>query len=137
MSEGSNIVWKIFWICWIWFLSNFLLIFLLRFHYLCSSSFKPNVLMLCLTWFWIFKNYISPFFQFTSGLYLTNQSCPRNMSVPLRSITTTLICFLCLLISISNGAILVTSPFLVLSTLNTSKKKSTSFVCILLFLTNC
>ena len=51
-------------------------------------------------------NLILPSFQFTSGLCLTNQSCPRNMSMPLRSSTTTSRYFLCLLISTFNDTIL-------------------------------
>ena len=82
-------------------------------------------------------NHILPSFQFTSGLCLTNQLCPRNMSILFRSVTAASICFLYLLISTSSGAILVTSLFSVPSALNISKEKSTGFVWILLSLTNC
>ena len=58
-------------------------------------------------------------FQFTSGLCLTNQSYPRNMSMLFKFITIVSICFLCSLILTSNSVNLVTSPFLVLSTLKT------------------
>ena len=58
-------------------------------------------------------NLIIPFFQLTSGLCLTNQLCPRNMSIPFRSVTATSKISLCPLISISRDAILVTSPFFV------------------------
>ena len=77
------------------------------------------------------------FLQLTSGLCLTNQSCPKNISVLSKSITTTSKVSLCSLISISRGATLVTSLFFVLSALNTSKEKSIAFVWILLSLTNC
>ena len=68
-------------------------------------------------------NLIILFFQLTSGLCLTNQSCPRNMSVPSRSVTAASKVSLCLLILISRGATLVISPFFVPSALNTSNKK--------------
>ena len=45
--------------------------------------------------------------------------------------------FLCLLISISNGATLVMSSFFVLSVLYTSNEKFIGLVCILLSLTSC
>ena len=82
-------------------------------------------------------NLIVPFFQLTSRLCLTSQSCPRNMSVPSKFITATSRVSLCLLISTSRDATLVTSPFFVLSVLNTSKEKFISLVWILLSLTNC
>ena len=62
-------------------------------------------------------NLIVPLFQLTSGLCLTSQSCPRNMSVSFRSITAASNHSLCLLTSISRDAILVTSLFLVPSVL--------------------
>ena len=82
-------------------------------------------------------NLMVPFFQLTSRLCLTSQSCPRNMSVPSKSITAASNVFLCPLILISRGATLVTSPFFVPSALNTSKEKFISFVQIFLSLTNC
>ena len=77
------------------------------------------------------------FFQLISGLYLTSQSCPRNISILFKSITAAFSCFLCLLISIFRDAILVTSLFFILSTLKTSKEKFIGFVWILLSLTSC
>ena len=68
------------------------------------------------------------FFQLTSGLCLTSQSCSRNMSIPSKSITATSRVSLCLLILISRSATLVTSLFLVPLVLNTSKEKSIGFV---------
>ena len=82
-------------------------------------------------------NYIIPFFQLTSGLYLANQSYLRNMSVPFESVTAASSYFLCLLISISKCATLVTSPFFVPSTLKTLNEKFIGFVCIHLSLTGC
>ena len=81
-------------------------------------------------------NYIVLLFQFTSGLCLTNQSYPRNISILFKSITTTLICSLCPLILISSSTNLVTSLFLVLSTLKTLNDVSASFVLICSSLTN-
>ena len=78
-----------------------------------------------------------PFFQLTSGLCLTSQSCPKNMSVPSRSITTAFRVSLCLLILIFRDATLVTSPFFIPLVLKTSKEKSIDLVGILLFLINC
>ena len=69
-------------------------------------------------------NLMVPVFQLTSGLCLTNQSCPKNMSVLSKSVTTASSVSLCPLISTSRGATLVTSPFFVPSVLNTSKEKS-------------
>jgi len=68
-------------------------------------------------------NFIVPFFQLTSGLCLTSQSCTRNISVPFKSITATSSYSLYLFILTSRGATLVTSPFFVLSALNTSNEK--------------
>ena len=82
-------------------------------------------------------NHIILFFQLTSGLYLTNQSCPRNMSIPFKFITAASSCSLCLLILIFRSAILVTSLFFVPSALKTSKEKLISFIWILLSFTNC
>ena len=82
-------------------------------------------------------NLIVPFFQLTSRLCLTSQSCSKNRSVPSKSITAASYISLCQLISISRGTILVTSLFFVPSALNTSKEKFISFVWILLFLTSC
>ena len=82
-------------------------------------------------------NLMVPFFQLTSGLCLTNQSCPKNMSIPSKSITATSRVSLWPLISTSRGATLVTSPFFVPSALNTSKEKLIFFVWILFSLTSC
>ena len=71
---------------------------------------------------------IVPFFQLISRLCLTNQSCPRNMSVPSRSITAASKVSLCLFISIPRGTTLVTSPFFIPLALNTSKEKLISLV---------
>ena len=81
-------------------------------------------------------NLMVPFFQLTSELCLTSQSWPKNMSVLSKSVTAASSCFLWLLISISRGATLVTSPFLVPSALKTLNEKFISFVGILLSLTN-
>ena len=77
------------------------------------------------------------FSQLTSGLCLTSQLYSKNMSVLFKSVIATSNCSLWLLISISRGATLVTSPFFVLSALKTSNEKLISFVFILLFLTIC
>jgi len=77
-------------------------------------------------------NFIVLLFQ----LCLTSQSCPRNMSVPFRSITAASNHSLCLLTLISRGATLVTSPFLVPSALKTSNKKFIGFVGIIFSLTS-
>ena len=52
------------------------------------------------------------------------------MSVLFKSVIATLIYSLYLLILTSNGAILVTSPFFILSALNTSKEKYSGFILI-------
>jgi len=49
-------------------------------------------------------NLMVPFLQLTSGLCLTSQSCPKNISIPFKSITATSRVSLCLLISNSRGA---------------------------------
>ena len=82
-------------------------------------------------------NHIVPIFQFTSRLYLTNQSYPKNMSVLFRLVTAASIFFLCLLISTSSGTNHVTSPFLVLFVLKTLNTISADFVWICSFLTSC
>ena len=82
-------------------------------------------------------NYILPFFQFTSGLCLTNQSCSKNMSTPFKSITATSMYSLYLLILISSGATFVTFLFLVPSVLYTLNEKFIGLVYILLSLTSC
>ena len=81
-------------------------------------------------------NHIVLFFQLTSGLCLTSQSWPRNISVPSRSVTAAFSCSVCLLILISRGTTLVTSPFFVPFALKTLKEKSIDFVGIFLSLTN-
>ena len=58
-------------------------------------------------------NCIVPVFQFTSGLCLTNQLYPKNISVLFKSVTAMFICSVCLLISSSSNTNLITSPFLV------------------------
>ena len=98
-----------------------------------------NVIFWCLV-LYIFRyliNHIVSLSQFTSGLCLTNQLCFKNMSVLFKSITTILIYFLCPLILILSSINLVTSLFLISSTLNTSNEISTGFVLILSSLTNC
>ena len=82
-------------------------------------------------------DYIVSFFQLTSGLCLTIQSCSKNISIPFRSVTAASSYSLCLLILISKSATLVTFPFFVLFALKTSNKKLISFVWILLSFTNC
>ena len=76
-------------------------------------------------------------FQFTSGLCLTNQLCPRNIFMLFKSVTSVLICSLCLLISTSSSANHVTSLFLVLSVLKTLNAISAGFILICSSLTNC
>ena len=93
--------------------------------------------MVSYNFFGHFVNYITSMFQFTSGLCLTNQLYPGNMSVLFKSVTTTLICSLYLLISTSNSMYHVTSPFLVASTLKTSNNLSISFVLIFSSFTSC
>jgi len=83
-----------------------------------------------------FVNYIVPKFQFTSELCLTSQSYSKNMSVLFKSITTTSICSLYLLISISSGTNHLAFPFLVLSILKTSNIISVGFILMFLFLTS-
>ena len=82
-------------------------------------------------------NLMVPFFQLTSRLCLTSQSCPKNISVPSKSITTASNVSLCPLILTSRGATLVTSPFFIPSALNTLKEKLIFLVWILFLLTNC
>ena len=82
-------------------------------------------------------NLIVPFFQLTSGLCLTNQLCPKNMSVLSKSVTAASSFYLWLLILISRGATLVTSLFFVLSMLHTLKEKLIDFIWIFLSLTSC
>ena len=78
-----------------------------------------------ISWYYVLHSFghlincIIPEFQFTSGLCLTNQSYPKNMSMPFKSMTTVSMCSLCLLICSSSSANLVTSPFLVPSVLKT------------------
>ena len=130
MCKMLNILWKILWVCWIWFLTYFLLSVVLCICYLCPSCLEHNLLVTCSTWSWTScKVYLS--------FCLTNQSCPKNISILFRSVTTTLIHSLCSLILTLSGAILVTFLFLVSSALNILKEKSTGFVYILLSLTNC
>ena len=64
-------------------------------------------------------NYIVSLLQSTSGLCFTNQSYPKNMSVPFGSMTAVLICSLCSLISTSSGTNHITSPFFIPSVLKT------------------
>ena len=82
-------------------------------------------------------NFIVPFFQLTSGLYLTNQLWPKNMSVLFKSVIVAFSYSLCPLISISRDATLVTSPFFVPSTLKTLNEKFISLVYIHFSLTSC
>ena len=77
------------------------------------------------------------FFQLTSGLCLTSQSCPKNMSILFKSATAASNYSLWPLILISRGATLVISLFFVLFALKTSNEKLIGFICILLSLTNC
>jgi len=84
-----------------------------------------------------FVNYIIPLSQFTFKLCLTNQLCPRNMSVPVKSITIMLIFSLYLLISTLSGVNHINSLFFVLFALNTLNNIFTSFVLIHSFLTSC
>ena len=81
-------------------------------------------------------NLMIPFFQLTLGLCLTNQSCPKNMSILSKSITDAFRVSLCPLILISRGVTLVTSLFFVPLALNTSNEKFIGLVWILLSLTN-
>ena len=82
-------------------------------------------------------NCIVPLFQSISELCFTNQSYPKNMSVPFKSMTAALICSLCLLISTSSGTNRITSPFFVSSTLKTSNYLSIGSVVIFSSLTSC
>ena len=95
-----------------------------------------------MSWYFIlhdpgyFVDYIIPFFQLISKLCLTSQSCPKNISIPFKSITTAFSYSLCPLILISRGTTLVTSSFFVLSMLKTSNEKLIGLICILLSLTD-
>jgi len=82
-------------------------------------------------------NYIVPLLQSTSELCFTNQLYPKNMSVLSKSVTIALICFLCPLISTSNGVNQVTSPFFVPSMLKTLNDLSMGSILIFSFLTSC
>ena len=82
-------------------------------------------------------NYIVPVLQFTSILCLTNQLYPKNISIPFKSMTTALICSLCLLISTSSGTNWVTSPFFVPFVLKTLNDLSIGSVFIFSYLTSC
>jgi len=82
-------------------------------------------------------NCIVLIFQFTSGLYLTNQLYSKNISVSFKSITAMLIFSVCLLISHSSGTNLVTSSFLVLSALKTSNYLFISSIFICSSFTSC
>ena len=68
-------------------------------------------------------NFIVPFFQLTSGLCLTSQSYPRNISVLFKSVTVTSSYSLCPFILTSRGATLMISLFFVPSALNTLNEK--------------
>ena len=113
---------------------------------LLSCSLVPGVYVLLalnsISWCFIlqdsghFVNCIVLFFQLTFRLCLTSQSCPKNMSIPFKSITVASSCSLCPLISISRSATLVISPFFVPSTLNTLNKKLIGFIWILLSFTS-
>jgi len=80
-----------------------------------------------------FVNHIISIFQFISGLCLINQLYSQNISILFKSITATLICSLCPLISTSIGTYYITSPFLVPSALNTSNDLFMSSILILSF----
>ena len=82
-------------------------------------------------------NHIVPVLQFTSGLCLTNQSYPKNISIPFRSMTAASICSLCSLISTSSGTNQVTSSFFVPSVLKTLNDLSIGSVLIFSSLTSC
>ena len=82
-------------------------------------------------------NCIVPLLQSTSGLCLTNQLYPKNMSVLFKSVTIVLICFLCLLISTSNSVNQVTFPFFVPSVLKTLNDLSIGSILIFSSLTSC
>ena len=82
-------------------------------------------------------NFIVLFFQLTFGLCFINQSWFKNVSVPFKSVTAASNCSLCLLIVISRGTTLVTSPFFIPSVLKTSNEKFIGLVCILFSLTSC
>ena len=82
-------------------------------------------------------NFIVPLFQSTSGLCFTNQSYPKNMSIPFKSVTAASIHSLCPLISTSSSANCVTSLFFVLSALKTLNNLFIGSVLIFSSLTNC
>ena len=111
----------------VFFISVFFLLLVLNYMFSCFIIQFPRHLI----------NLIVPFFQLTFRLCLTSQSCPKNMLVPSRSAIAASRVSLCLLISISRGTTLVTSPFFVLLVLKTSKEKFIDLVGILLFLTSC
>ena len=70
-------------------------------------------------------------FQFTSGLCLTNQLYPKNMSILFKFVTVVSIYSLCPLISSFSGTNYVISPFLVPSILKTLNDLSIGFVLVL------
>ena len=105
-------------------------------------AFVLFILNLMSSWFIVqlyghLINLMVPFFQLTSGLCLTSQSYPKNISILFKSVTAASNCSLWPLILISRGATLITSSFLILSVLKTLNEKLIDFICILLFLTNC
>ena len=95
---------------------------------LCTFSATGSVAGLFLT---------VPVFQYISGLCLINQSYPKNMSIPFKSVTTVSICSLYLLISTFSSTNHVTFPFLILSTLKILNDLFIGFVLIFFSFTSC
>ena len=93
--------------------------------------------MACFTLFQASHKLYCYFVQFTFGLHLTNQSYLKNISMLFKSVTTTFIFSICLLISNSSDTNLVTSLFLVSFILKTLNNLSISFVLIYFSFTNC
>ena len=118
----SIIFWMIFWVCGS---SSFpISCCLLSWSFVGCTLLFFNVKSI--SWCYVLHvfghlvNHIISVSQFTSGLCLTNQSYPKNMFIPFKSMTAVSICSLCLLISTSSNVNYVTFPFFVPSILKTS-----------------
>ena len=93
--------------------------------------------MLYFAFFWASCKLHCPFVPVNFCVMLTNQSYPKNMFVPFKSVTIMSIFSVCPLISSSSSTNLVTSPFLVLSALKILNNQSISSVLICFFFTSC
>ena len=100
--------------------------------------FDVNNMFWCciLHFFGYLVNYIVSKFQFTSGLCLTNQLYPKNMSILFKFVTVVLIYSLYPLISSFSSTNYVISPFLGTSILKTLNDLFIGFVLVLSFFTS-